>query len=83
MGQLKEIECFSLYVATHPYNQLYRQPLDAMGFGLFANLVMVTLWMKKDATVIHRCASRHTLPALDRSRQGARKPICQVQELVR
>ncbi len=48
---LDELLCFSLYSASHAFNQLYRPVLDEIGLTYPQYLVLVVLWAEDDRTV--------------------------------
>jgi DNA-binding MarR family transcriptional regulator len=48
---LDELLCFSLYSASHAFNQLYRPVLDEIGLTYPQYLVLVVLWAEDDQTV--------------------------------
>ena len=48
---LSQFLCFSIYSASHAFNQFYRPLLDELGLTYPQYLVMVSLWSKDDKTV--------------------------------
>jgi DNA-binding MarR family transcriptional regulator len=48
---LDELLCFSIYSASHAFNQLYRPVLDEIGLTYPQYLVLVVLWAGNEQTV--------------------------------
>ncbi|MGO7985916.1 MarR family winged helix-turn-helix transcriptional regulator [Rhizobium leguminosarum] len=49
--RIDEMLCFSIYSASHAFNQLYRPLLDELELTYPQFLVMTTLWARDDRTV--------------------------------
>ncbi|WP_064711602.1 MarR family winged helix-turn-helix transcriptional regulator [Rhizobium bangladeshense] len=51
LPQIDELLCFSIYSASHAFNQLYRPLLDELELTYPQFLVMTALWARDDRTV--------------------------------